>query len=304
MSNILWTKVKFARNLQGVAFNSKISSKSQADILKLVLDACETCGFKGERLDIVSDKVLNSLIANGKLENGFANNIKNKGFATIENASIQINGKNHIEIISKDLNLYNAYAGAKQVDKQLCNKLHFAYSDKYGFLSPDIKDIGSGMSVSALVMLPALARVNAVASLPRTSDKLRFNIECIDAQSGIYLISSGASLGYGEKQICELSKAYIDNVIKCEIEMSKNLAKDQDEILDKLNRAKAIINACVKMTPQELNCLIGDILIAINAGLEKDMSGEQVVALYNCVNNTNSTDEKCLAKIIKETFKI
>ena len=303
MNNILWTKVKFVRNLRGIPFGSKISSKSQADVLKLALDACAECGLKGEKLDAIGDNVLEGLIAGGKIENGFASNIKNKGFATSDTASVQINGNNHIEITSKDLNIYNSYANAKQVDKQLCNKLHFAYNDKYGFLSPDIKNIGSGMSVSALVMLPALARVNAVASLPRTSDKLRFDIECVDSKSGIYLISSGASLGYGEKQICELSKAYIDNVVKCEIEMSKNLGKDKDEVLDKLNRAKAIINACVKITPQELYCLLGDILIAINAEVEKEMTIAQIVELYNCTKNAKSNDEKYLAKIIKEINK-
>ncbi len=303
MSNILWTKVEFARNLHGVAFNSKITTQSQADVLKLAFEACESCGLKCEKRDELGDSVFDNLVSAGEYESIFANNINNKGFATGENSSVRINGKNHIEIFASAPNLYDAYVNAKQVDKQLCNKLHFAYSDKYGFLSPNIKNIGSGMSVCAMVILPALSRVGALANLPRSSDKLTFSIDCIDAKSGLCLINSGASLGYSEKQICELSKAYIDNVIKCEIEMSKNLAKDKDEVLDKLNRAKAIIASCVKISIQELRCLLGDILIAINAELEKEFDCTQIVELYNCTKDINATDEKYLAKTIKKINK-
>ncbi|MBQ7880697.1 MAG: hypothetical protein IJ358_02515, partial [Clostridia bacterium] len=219
MSNILWTKVKFCRNLKGVMFSGKITSESQEDVLKLGLDACSSCGLKGESIEALSDKVINNLIASGKLENDFASSLVNKGYASNDETNVKINGKNHIEIMAKDLNLYDAYSKAKKIDKQLCNKLHFAYSDKYGFLGPDIKNIGSGMQISAMVMLPALTKLNAVRDLPKSNDKLIFNIKPIDLQSGIYLITTGATLGYGEKQICELTSAYINNVVKREIEM-------------------------------------------------------------------------------------
>jgi len=300
VSNVLWTKVKFMRNLHGVVFNSQITSKSQAEVLKLGIEACADCGLKSERLDALSDKVIDNLIASGKLEKGFDSNIKNKGYATNDDANVQINGENHFEIIATDENLYSAYSKAKSVDKQLCNKLHFAYSDKYGFLNPDIKNIGSGMNVSTLIMLPALSRVNAVYSLPKSNERLGFNIDLVNGESGIYLISTSESLGYSEKQICQLADTYINNVLKCEVDMCKNFAKDEAEVLDKSNRAKAIIDSCVKITTQELYCLVSDILIAINSGLEKNVDKKYLAKLIDCVNDTKSNDKIYLAKLIKQ----
>ncbi|MBO5910102.1 MAG: hypothetical protein J6Q15_01190, partial [Clostridia bacterium] len=269
MSNILNTKVKFYRNLKDMAFSTTINSNSQQDLLKLGLDACTSCGLKAEQLETLSDNVINSLVASNQLEQEFVINTKYKGYASNNNASVQINGNSHIEIMANELSMQNAYANAKQVDKLLCNKLHFAYNDKYGFLNADIRRLGSGMTISTLVALPALTKLNAIKNLPKSNDKLIFNIEPINAYGGIYLITNGPSLGYSEKQICELTSSYIDKVVKCEIEMSKTLAKDKIEVTDKASRAKAIINSCIKISPDELYGLIGDVLIAINSGLQK-----------------------------------
>ena len=81
------------------------------------------------------------MLASGKLEKKFVKNISHKGYASNEDASVQINGINHIEIFATDLEILDAYSKAKQVDKMLCNKLHFSYSDKYGFLTPEVNNI-------------------------------------------------------------------------------------------------------------------------------------------------------------------
>ena len=157
MSNIVVTKIKFERNLKGFTFNTINHSKLD-EVLKLGLDACTFCGLKAEQLSSLSESVIDSLIQTNKLERDFASNLNNKGYASNNDVSVQINGKNHIEIIASARDLFNAYANAKEVDKQLCNKLNFAYSDKYGFLNPDIRRVGSGLRIETLIMLPALTK--------------------------------------------------------------------------------------------------------------------------------------------------
>lgn len=303
MSNILYSKVKFARNLKDVVFNTKLDNKGKQNVLKLCLDACNECGFKGEEISKLNQSVIDNLIDANLIETDFVRDNNFKGYASNDKASVQINGLNHIEIFAVDDDLYTAYQNAKQVDKILCNKLHFAYNDRLGFLNPQVDKVGSGMSVSVVVMLPALTRLNAINNLPKSCEKLMFKIEPLNTKSGLYLITSGASLGYSEKDICNLVKTYIDNVIKCEIEMCKNLAIDSDEILDKNVRAKAIINSAVKMSTQELLCLIGDILIAINCGIEKDINKNQIIQLFKLTTSQKSIDEKYLAKSIKNILK-
>ena len=130
-----------------------------------------------------------------------------------------------------------------------------------------------------------------------------FQIIQIDANSGLYLVSTQSNLGYSEKQICELTSEYIDKIIKCEIEQSKHLSSDQDEVLDKCMRAKAIINSCIKISADELYELIGNILIAINGGVEHEITNDNINQLLNCINVPDANNQKKLAKIIKNILK-
>jgi len=298
VNNIINAKVKFVRNLSGVKFSTKITPKIQSETLEICLKACNELGLKGESLSNISNNVLNQLVSSNKIEQEFVKNIKNKGYVSGDDVSIQINGLNHVEIFANQINILDAYSKAKQVDKQLCNKLHFSYNDKYGFLSPEIDKIGSGMQISVIVLLPALTKMNALNNLPKFNDKLRFSIKALDMQSGLYRISTGANLGYSEKQICDLTCNYIENILKVEVEFCKTLASDKPEVMDKNLRAKAIINNCIKMSIDELYCLIGDMLIAINSGVEIDVDDKQIKKLINCINSVVTT-EIDLAKNIK-----
>ena len=303
MSSVLYTKVSFARNLKGVKFSPRITNSEQKDMLKLSLDAIKDCGLKGSPLNELGKNVIDNLIATEQINPAFVDDdLTNKGYASGEGVNIEIGGENHILISSTDKDVFSAYAKAKEVDKKLCNKLNFAYNDKYGFLFPDIRNLGSGMSIEVEMLLPAMTKLNAIKTLPKSHEKLLFNIECI-SENGVYLISTGTNLGYTEKNICELTHSYINKILKCEIEASKTLAKeDMDEVLDKNARAKAILNNCVKITPEEACLLIGDILIAINADIEKDITIKQIHKLLNLVK-INKNNYKNLSQEIKKVLK-
>ena len=300
MSNIIWTKVKFSRNLKDMLFTHKMSELEQGNALKLCLETIEACGLKGEAISNMSEQTVNNLAGNGMIENSFLTNSNIKGYASNPKVAVQINGKSHLEVFSKADDIYSAYNEAKKIDKKLCNKLSFSYNDKYGFLNPSIDKVGCGMEIEILILLPALTQIGAIKSLPKSIEKLMFKIESVDESCNLYMIKSGANLGYTEKQICELVKSYIDNIIKCEIEASKTLAKDVDEVLDKCERAIAIINHCIKIDTTELLDLISKILIAVNGGVKQLEDADGVKKIINSINN--NLDEKTLAKIIKNNL--
>ena len=109
MNNLIYAKVKFVRNLKDYAFQHKISNSQQSDILKLCANAVNDSGLKCVELSNAGESVINTLLAQGLLENDFVLNPQNKGFASSDNTTIQINGKNHIEIFSQDIDLYKAH---------------------------------------------------------------------------------------------------------------------------------------------------------------------------------------------------
>ncbi|MBQ3503053.1 MAG: hypothetical protein IJA72_05285, partial [Clostridia bacterium] len=298
MNNVIGTKVKFSRNLKDAKFVINSTHAERVETLKLCLNAVNDCGLKGEELINISDSVLENMLMSGKVEMAFASNLTNKGYASNQDVNIEINGKNHIEIFSENKDVFTAYSNAKEIDKKLCNKLNFAYSDKYGFLTPDLKYLGSGMSIECKVLLPALTRINAILNLPKANEKLIFNIKRLDENEELYLISTNGNLGYSEKQICELTHAYIDKIVKFEIEISKQLAKDDnDKILDDNERAKAILKHCIKTQPKEVMELLSNIVIAINAEVENDINIEQINNILDKIKYYKN-NEKEIAKEI------
>ncbi|MBQ8522920.1 MAG: hypothetical protein IJ458_04625 [Clostridia bacterium] len=302
MSNIIYSKVKFVRNLKDCKFETNIYDEQQKEILKLCLNATNACGLKCVPLSEMSKKVVGNLIASDMLEHDFVYASSNQGCAHDNDVTVQINNKNHIEIFSKHHNIYEAYSKAKEVDKKLCNKLHFAYNDKYGFLTPDIKSIGSGMSIETKVILPSLAQIYALDKLPNANEKLVFDLTYLDRQSGLCVIRTRATLGYTEKQICELTKTYIDKLIKLEIETAKKLSNDSDDVEDKFRRAKAILNNCLKISVSEAYVLLGDILVGFNAGIETQLTSNQINQALNCVK-LYENDFKQLATELQKIFK-
>ena len=302
MSNLIYCKVKFVRNLKDAAFETNITNKQQKDILKLCLTTINDCGFKCVELKDVDNKVIDNLLAHDLIENDFVYTKTNQGYANQDNVTIQINNENHVEIIAKDCDVYNAYKNAKSIDKILCNKIHFAYNDKYGFLTPNVKNIGSGMSVEFKIILPALSQIGVLSKIPRAHEKLRFDIRCIDRQSGLCEITTQATLGYTENQICELTKSYINKIIQLEVETSKKLAEGNDDVEDKSCRAKAILKYCKKITGSEAYVLLGNILISINSGIEKEITAEQVVKTLSCIKLYENNFQE-LAKQIQKIFK-
>jgi len=302
VSNIINAKVKFVRNLKDFKFETSISNSNKKKILKICLDAVNDCELKAIPLDEVNQKAVDNLIATDLLEQDFAVKDANKGLSNNQNLTIQINGENHIEIFSVDSNIYDAYSKAKQVDKKLCNKLNFAYSDKYGFLNPDIKKLGSGMTIELKILLPALAKIGALKNIPKVSEKLNFDIVCLDRTSGLCVIKTNTTLGYTEKEICEITNNYIDKIIKFEIETCKRLAEDSDTVKDKSNRAIAILKNCIKTSAVEVYNLIGDILISINSNIENDIKIQQINKILNIIK-LNENNFKKLATEIQKILK-
>ncbi|MFQ6723850.1 MAG: hypothetical protein ACLRFE_00765 [Clostridia bacterium] len=301
MNNLVSSKVKFSRNLKDAKFVTTASNIEKAQYLDLCLKAVNDCGLKGDKLDNISN-IIDNLIKTDKIEQDFVTSLAGKGYASNEDVVVQINNQSHIEILSQGIDLFTSYSNAKQIDKKLCNKLNFAYNDKYGFLGADLQSLGSGLNIECKVMLPALNQINAIKMLPKANDKLLFEIKCLDEDSGLYLISTKGNLGYSEKQICELTYSYIDKVIKYEIQTCQKLAdEDIDEIMDCCSRAKAVLKNCIKIESREVYMLVANIMIAINAGVETEINFDKLNQIINMAKLFDNQKE--LAKNIQKIIK-
>ena len=80
-----------------------------------------------------------------------------------ESVSIMINGRDHIRIaaITAGSNMKKVAALANRVDDMLDASFKYAYSDKYGYLTSSLADVGTGLKASYMLFLPAITSSGA-----------------------------------------------------------------------------------------------------------------------------------------------
>lgn len=153
---ILSTRVRLARNLADFPFLAKMSADDKRRVTSLVYDAVSS----NESLTFID---FNQVGENGRdilQDKGIISN--NECTAVIINAdestAIVVNDRDHVRIagFASGLNCEKAMENVYKIDEFLQEKLQFAASYKFGYLTSHIKDSGSGMKISFYCFIPAV----------------------------------------------------------------------------------------------------------------------------------------------------
>ncbi|GAA38635.2 arginine kinase [Clonorchis sinensis] len=119
----------------------------------------------------------------------------------------QINHEDHLRVICVDWSgkhPYLAYSRATRLISWLDRRLNFSRSPKWGYLSPLVNNVGTGMCLSAWLKMPRLENNVALVERVCTRYRLRFGSTCPHGISSLYQIFDVApisSLGRSESQI-------------------------------------------------------------------------------------------------------
>ena len=118
-------------------------------------------GLKFIKLENLDDITKISLIEKHLLSPEFAMSKKENQAMLIneeENICIMINEEDHIrmQVFAAGFDLENLLNLSIELDQKLENLINYAYSEKYGYLTSCLTNIGTGMRASVMVHLPAL----------------------------------------------------------------------------------------------------------------------------------------------------
>ncbi|TGZ60565.1 hypothetical protein CRM22_008460 [Opisthorchis felineus] len=120
---------------------------------------------------------------------------------------VQINHEDHLRVICVDWSgkhPYLAYSRATRLISWLDRRLNFSKSPKWGYLSPLVSNVGTGMQLSAWLKIPRLEKNVALVERVCTRYRLRFVSTCPHGISSLYQIFDVApisSLGRSESHI-------------------------------------------------------------------------------------------------------
>lgn len=282
---VISSRIRLARNLEDYMFSPLLH---EADAVKLVDEVKNitsslaeqdnrkyyACNIKTlsdiDKAAMVERHIVSPLLVDKEQTTGLI-------LSEDETVSILINEEDHVRIqaIVGGMNLEMAYEVANRIDDIAYDKLHFAYDDKYGYMTSCPTNVGTGMRASCMVFLPALSSARMIQKLIEEVGRYGVTIRGIYGEGtkslgNIYQISNQKTIGSSEVEIIQSLNRIVDQVMKQERKRREYmLSVNYDEIEDQVYRAYGILKYARQITSDDAMTYLSQIKFGADSGLIK-----------------------------------
>ncbi len=280
---VISSRIRLARNLKTYPFSSKISEQQAEELVEEVKAIAPILSEKeNRRFYACNIKTLNDIDKTAMVERHIVSPLLAEKEQTTglilsddETDSIMINEEDHVRIqaIMGGLNLEKAYSEADRIDDIACEKLNFAYDEKYGYLTSCPTNTGTGLRASCMVFLPALSAARMIQKLIEEVAKYGVTIRGIYGEGtkslgSIYQISNQKTMGISEAETIENLKRIVFQVVKQERKRREYMMSvNADEIEDQVYRTYGILKYARQISSDDAMTLLSQIKFGMDCGL-------------------------------------
>ena len=277
LGNIVMTRVRLARNLNGYPF--KVADEKIArEIVKKVnraLVGCDTFNlYYMSNLDEITLEAMKerhlisqNLIANRRCGATLVN--------TDESISIMINEEDVIrqQCFMKGLRLFEAYKRLDKIDDELSKNLDIAYHSKYGYLTACPTNVGTGLRASVMLFLPALTESGKIRSIIRQVEKIGLTVrglygEGSDAEGYMYQVSNEVTIGISEYDILKRVEDAVIKICTAERELMEALyTKNELKTMDRAKKSFGVLTNAVLLSYGEFLGKIAEVKLGAMLGM-------------------------------------
>lgn len=259
----LSTRVRLARNLDGVPFPARLEPQKLRETVRGIADAVLSCdiGVKLREIDMESlgDTESYALVERHSISPEFAE--KRDGRILLmnddESVSIMIGEEDHlrIQVLLPGMKLTEAYAICDRIDTVIGQKLKFAFDEKLGFLTECPTNLGTGMRASVMLHLPVLSSTGELRNIRDAALKIGLTFrgyygEGSDSKAGIYQLSNQITLGVSERTALENLESIAHQITEKELKAEESL--DKEVLLDTVCRSFGALKYARRMDTSEM----------------------------------------------------
>ncbi len=282
---VISSRVRLARNLEHYPFSPKITEEQAITLVNEVKEitpsltdmdnrqfySCNISTLSDiDKLAMVERHIVSPLLADKEQTTGLI-------LSEDETISVMINEEDHLRIqaIVGGLNLEAAHQEADFIDDIAYERLHFAYDEKYGYLTACPTNVGTGMRASCMVFLPALGSARLMQKLIEEVGRYGVTIRGIYGEGtkslgNIYQISNQKTLGTSESEIIENLKRIVSQVVKQERRRREYLLSvNANEIEDQVYRSYGVLKYARQISSDDAMTLLSQIKFGNDCGLIK-----------------------------------
>ena len=280
---VISSRIRFARNLAGFPFVNRANRRQRHDIL-------ERC-----RHEVVSNRLANGVLwvpmdDSPKLDRQILveRHLVSRQHAEHEDDvpravaiepgetfAIMLNEEDHlrIQVLRSGLQLADAFAHIDRIDDVLEEKLDFAFSRRFGYLTACPTNVGTGIRVSVMLHLPALKLTGEIEKVRRAARDMHLAVrglfgEGSEALGDLYQVSNQTTLGKSEQEIlADFETTVVPQIIAYEQQARQALVRQRPHQLDdKIHRAWAVLTHARVLTTQEVLQLLSHLRLGVNLG--------------------------------------
>jgi len=291
---VISSRVRLARNLEGVVFPHLAAKKQGQETLEKIKDALlENDYLKNSvflRLVDLNTIDKQFLIERHLMSRELAMKPENKGMliSQEEIISIMINEEDHlrIQIMKSGFDLTEAWNIINNIDNALSEKLTFAFSDDLGYLTACPTNVGTGMRGSVMLHLPALVMTKQINKVLAAIAKLSFTTrglygEGTQAAGNFFQISNQVSLGQNEAEIIENIKGIIRQIIEQENMARNALLQNNRQILeDRIFRSFGVLKSAYIINSAETIEMLSMLRLGQDLGIIKNIDRRMINELF------------------------
>lgn len=288
---VISSRIRLARNLKDFLFKRKMKDEDKIKLLDKVKFVTPSLGYglKFLYLKDMDDITKMSLVEKHIISTEMAFSKENDGAILIndeENICIMVNEEDHIrlQVFTSGLDLQNILNLSIELDEKLDQLLNFSFSKQYGYLTACPTNVGTGLRASVMVHLPALKMTGNLGKILQIVNSFGMTIRGVYGEesmprSDIYQISNNQTLGMSENEIVQNLENITKKVIEQERLARKYLAKNTDDLEDRVYRSYGILTNARKLSSDECENLLSDIKLGTDLGIITELNDSKVQKL-------------------------
>lgn len=312
---VISSRVRLARNLAGHRFLAACPATEKAEILRNLKDVLMSLDLGDEVFYIGVDKVpaleKRFLVERHLISqnHAFGKGPRGAVIARREFFTAMINEEDHLrlQVLKAGCQLSACIEQINRIDDLIEQKVEYAFSPKYGYLTACPTNLGTGIRVSVMLHLPALKMTGQIEKFLNATKSLGLAVrglfgEGTEAAGDFYQLSNQITLGVRENDIVtQFEKTIIPEIVEYEhAARSQLLSHDVSLLDDKISRALALLKNANLISSQEALFLLSHIRLGLNMRKHQGASTpaiDRLCSLGKDCANSGASDRLSIATV-------
>ncbi len=278
---VISSRARLARNVASYSFTTRMTDDERTELESRVRAAIGKAAVAspGFYVDLFGASSLDrKLLVERRLisrEHEEATGQRGVAITDDERVSIMVNEEDHLrmQVIMPGLAVAEAWRRIDEVDSTLEERLDFAFHPQFGYLTACPTNVGTGLRVSVMLHLPALAITRQIEKVFQVVARLNLTVrglygEGTEATGHFYQISNQSSLGKPEEEIVRNLEAVVPKVVEYERTSRGALVeKDRSRLEDRAWRAYGMLRNARVVSSEEALALLSALKMVVHMGL-------------------------------------